>query len=144
MAIKLTEQQLKVVKGMVEITEAYANQMLHIMENHGLDKVEGCRLMVTIDPCLHYTTRDIYLGRDIRDDFGAICLTRGKSDAEYEPLGKNSCEYEKLFASKALRGRLEKSVQREKPLPPDGLWIGDSRNDAPVGNWEWDVNDSLS
>ena len=144
MGIKLSDDQLKIVKGMTEFAEAFANSMLHIMENHGLDKIDGCRLMVIVDPKREFTARDIVVGESIGKDFGQICLTRGKGDEKYEPLGKNSAEYELLFADEAVRSRMEKVLHREKPLPPDGLWVGDPRNDAPVGNWEWDVNDSLS
>ena len=146
MAVKLTEHQMMITKGMVEFAEASANQIYHIMVNHGLDKIEGCQLRITVDPQFDFVTMSVELGARGKSDFGHIELTKGKkANDKYAPLGKNSEEYEWLFADETLRKRMAERNGSEKPLPPDGLWIGDPRNDCPVDSWrEWDVNDSLS
>ena len=146
MGVKLTNQQMSVVKSMTEFAEATANQIYRIMVNHGLDKVEGCQLRITVDPKFDFVPMMIELGKAGDTDFGYIMLTRGKkADDKYEAIGRNSAEYEWLFADETLRKRLEAGKKAEKPLPPDGLWISDSRYDSPVDSgWEWDVNDSLS
>lgn len=145
MGTKLNEHQMMILKGMVEFAEASANQIYHIMENHGLDKIDGCRLVITVDPTRQYTTMNVELGRN-NTDFGYVYLAKGKRKGDgYVPVGENSHEYELLFADEKIRERMAKVLHREKPLPPDGLWIGDPRNDSPVDSrWEWDVNDSLS
>ena len=145
MGVKLSEKQLEVVKSMAEFAEVFAGQIYTIMQNHGLDKIEGCSLNINVDPSKHFTTMMIDIGQFYKSDFGHVCLARGKNDAKYSLTNTNSAEYELLFADETLRDRMEKIVHGEKPLPPDGLWVGDSRNDSPVGDrWEWDVNDSLS
>jgi len=149
MGIALTEHQLMIVKGMVQIAENTANQLLHIMENHGLDKVKDFKINIDVDPESVLCTRRIDVGWKINvgreGTAGAACLTRGKKDEKYVLTGKNSAEYEWLFADEAVKERMRQILDAGKhPLPPDGLWIGDPRNDSPVDGWEWDVNDSLS
>lgn len=145
MGVKLTERQLEVVKSMTEFAEVFADQVYTIMQNHGLDKVQGCTLNINVDPSKHFTTKMIDVGDFCKSDFGHVSIAKGKNDEKYSLTNTNSAEYELLFADEALRGRMEKIVHGSKPLPPDGLWIGDPRNDSPVGDrWEWDVNDSLS
>lgn len=144
MAVKLTECQMSVVKDMVTFAEAFANQMYTIMKNHGLDKVDGFAFGLNVNPALDYSTMSVVVGRARDTDAGEVSLVRGKNDADYKPVGKNSAEYELLFADDAVRGAMEKVLHREKPLPPDGLWISNRPYDAPLGDWEWDVNDSLS
>lgn len=143
MGVKLTEHQMNIVKGMVEFAEASANQIYHIMENHGLDKIDGCSLSITVTPKNTFTMRNIILGSP-DSDFGYVDLARGTADEKYAPIGKNSAEYELLFADEAIRSRMEKILHKEKPLPPDGLWVSSDRNSDPVDGWEWDINDSLS
>ena len=143
MGVKLTNHQFDVVKRMTGFCEAFANQLYHIMKNHGLDQIDGCSVSITVTPKHDYTTMDIVVGTP-DTDFGYIDLARGKADEKYAPIGKNSAEYELLFADEAVRSRMEKVLHREKPLPPDGLWVGSSRNSDPVDGWEWDINDSLS
>ena len=143
MAIKLTDEQLSAVKGMVEFAENMADQFMKIMEDHELDKVKGCRLTVTVIPSLLLTNKKVEVGFP-DTDFGCITLTKGRKDEKFAATGTNSTEYELLFADEALRSRMEKVLHREKPLPPDGLWVGDDRNDPPVDCGEWDLNDSLS
>ena len=148
MAEKLTEHQLMIIQGMVQYAEAMANQLFHIMENHGLDKVEGFRIRIDVNPEYEMVTKGVRIGyrTNLENGLpGGFCdLVSGRKEEKYAPIGKNSPEYELLFADEAVRKAMEKVLHREKPLPPDGLWIGDSRNSDPVGNWEWDVNDSLS
>lgn len=143
MAIKLTEDQLQIVEGMADFAKALASHFLTVMENHGLDQIEGCKLAISVDPSLHYTTCNIHIG-ELNSDFGHVSIAKGRKDEKFEVYGTNSPEYEMLFADEATRKRMEKLLHREKPLPPDGLWIGDPRNDYPVGSREWDINDSLS
>ena len=143
MAITLSEDQQEKLKHMVEFAEVFADQMHTIMKNHGLAEIDGCRLDITVDPHGNYLTEHILFGKT-DSDAGVINLGKGKNDAKFTPFGRNSAEYELLFADETVRKAIESRLHREKPLPPDGLWIGDPRNDYPVGDWEWDVNDSLS
>ena len=143
MSVKLSEKQLNAVKSMAEFAENMADQFLKIMVDFELDKVEGCSLSIDIRPELEFTGRTIRIGCH-ETDFGHISLVKGRDGEKYEPMGRNSTEYELLFADETLRSRMEKVLRREKPLPPDGLWVGDSRNDPPVDCGEWDLNDSLS
>lgn len=145
MAVKLSEGQQEVMKHMVEFAEVFADQMLEIMTNHGLTKIDGCELTIRVDPSFLFTTEAVQFGNEGTDS-GVIRLSKGRRSSceKFTPFGNNSAEYELLFADEAVRKAIEARLHREKPLPPDGLWIGDPRNDYPVDGWEWDVNDSLS
>lgn len=145
MAVKLTEDQQEVLKSMIEYAEIFADQIHEIMKNHGLDKVNGCRLSIIVEPEFLFATEQVIFGHE-ETDAGIVNLTKGRrtKDEKFTLSGKNSYEYEKLFADETIRSILEKGNGREKPLPPDGLWVGADRNSDPVDGWEWDVNDSLS
>ena len=145
MGVKLTEHQLQTLKHTVRMSEAFANSLLHIMQNHGLDKVDGCDITIQVNPNYESICREISIG-NFDTDFGFAQFIRGKNDAEYHLwTGRHSGEYERVFAEEAIQAGIDPFPKAEKPLPPDGLWIGDPRNDCPVGDrWEWDVNDSLS
>jgi len=144
MAVKLTDDQFETVKVMAELMGNFGDQLFHIMENHGLDKVKGFQVTLTVDPQFDYVLKQIIIGSKWNSECGHMTLTKGKGENKYAPTGKNSPEYEILFADQETRVRMEKVLHREKPLPPDGLWVGDSRYDPPVDSREWDVNDSLS
>lgn len=147
MAVKLTDEQMKILEGVIHLSEDFADQVYHIMQNHGLDKIEGSCLTVSVEPEALFTTKVVSFGHDEDSDAGRLWLAKGRRylNEQFLPFGKNSTEYLMLFASEAVRRRLQEDKAREKPLPPDGLWIGDPRNDCPVDRWwEWDVNDSLS
>ena len=145
MAVKYTEEQLKAVKGLIEAAEAMSAQLLYVMKNHNLDSVEGCEIAISVVPENLFTTEFIQFG-NVNKDSGIIRLGKGRRsrNEKWVPFGSNSAEYELLFADEDLKRKLQESKTREKPLPPDGLWIGDDRNNPPVDGWEWDVNDSLS
>lgn len=147
MAVKLTDEQMKVLEGLIHLSENFADQVYHIMQNHGLDKIEGSCLTVSVEPEALFTTKVVSFGHDEDNDAGRLRLAKGRRylNEQFLPFGQNSTEYLMLFASEAVRRELQRRKQSEKPLPPDGLWIGDPRNDCPVDRgWEWDVNDSLS
>ena len=144
MGVRLTDEQLLTVKMMAQYMENFADHLYHIMQNHGLDKINGFKVEIKVDPAFDYITKTIDIGSGIYNDSGYVRLTRGKEEKRYAPTGKNSAEYEWLFADETVRSRMEKILDREKPLPADGLWVGDDRNDPPVDCGEWDVNDSLS
>ena len=144
MGVRLTDEQLLTVKMMAQYMENFADQLYHIMQNHGLDKVDGFKVEIRVDPSCDYITKLIDIGNGIYNDSGFVRLTKGKGEERYAPTGKNSAEYEWLFADPSLAERMQKIIHREKPLPADGLWVGDDRNDPPVDCGEWDINDSLS
>ena len=131
MGVALTNDQMKTLKSMVEFAEVFADQVLQIMKNSGLDKIKGCRLDIAVEPDRVFTTESVLFGYDRDDEAGKIWLTKGRMEPvnKFVPSGKNSPEYEVLFGCEEVKKALE------KPLPPDGLWIGDM---------EWDKNDSLS
>ena len=124
MAVKLNKDQQDALKKMLDFCAVFAYQML--------------------DPLYNFSTNVIHYGKNPDDDYGEISLSKGVYDNDYKPFGRNSAEYELLFADEAVRKAIQERLDREKPLPPDGLWVGASNNSDPVDGWEWDVNDSLS
>lgn len=122
--VRLTAEQLEVVKSMESFCEAFCNQIYHIMENHGLDKIEGCGVNMTIRPSLHYTARNITLGCP-ETDFGYCNISRGVEEDSFTVYGKNSPVYELLFARNDELARKIREIMKldEKPEAPDGLWV---------------------
>lgn len=132
MGIKMTDSQLSAVEQTVKVAEAMANQLFHIMENNGLTKVQGGNLVIRIIPALKFTTQTIEFGYQ-HSDAGFVKLAKGVHDEQFAPTGnENSAAYELLFANDAIKERMRRILFKEKPLPPDGLWIGDDRNDHPL------------
>lgn len=139
MVVDYTERQMEVVEQMVKTCEAFADQLLHIMQNHKLDMVDGCKVQIDVDPAYPLTARVVQFGKrhidvekaDFRqDDFypsGYVRIAKGLHDSRYKSFGMNSPEYEVMFAppeiKEQMKGRHEQKPV-EKELPPDGMWIG--------------------
>ena len=125
MNVNLTGEQLLCVKQMTSLVESVGTQIYHIMENHGLNDVEGCRLVLTVDPAKDLSTVDISIGYT-DSPFGKVTICRGKKCDKFTPYGKNSTEYELLFADAAIKEKMMKilSYNKQKELPADGLWVG--------------------
>ena len=124
MAVQYTQEQQKKVKDLVGVAEQFADHLLLIMKNHGLDKVDGCQLTIRVDPEMLFVTEQVTFGEDGKDS-GNITLGKGRrcKNEQFEPFGENSPEYELLFARPAVAERIRKHGKKEKPLPPDGLWL---------------------
>ena len=147
MAVKLTDYQQDIIlKGLMNTCGHFADQILYIMKNHGLDRIDGARLTIMVEPKCLFTTESISFGASINHDSGYICLTKGRrsKNEQFVPTGTNSAEYELLFADETVRQAILAGKKTEKPLPPDGLWVGADRNNDPVDGWEWDLNDEIS
>lgn len=133
MAVTLTDEQFLAVKSMAEYCEVFSDQLYKIMVDHGLDKVNGFMVDITVDPAMDFITKKIEIGKDYKNcSAGFIRLTRGKEEDTYAPTGKNSAEYECLFANPEVAERMRNIVEKKSTLPADGLWIGDDRNDPPL------------
>lgn len=132
MAIKFTQEQLKVIKQMVVFAENFADQMLKIMTDHHLDTVDGCNLNICVSPSIELANRYVAFGSD-DSDAGIIRLFKGDmTNEKYKATGKNSLEYEILFADDELRKRIFENLKDEPPLPPDGLWLSACDDDPDV------------
>ena len=143
MGIKLTEDQMITLKRMCDIAGKFADQFLHIMKNGRLNLIDGSRLTVTINPEMLFITETVEFGKP-GSPAGYIELAKGVHDREFKPTGcKNSAEYELLFADENTRAVMEKHLHREKPLPPDGLWISVFPDNPPV-DCGVSVNDGLA
>ena len=130
--VRFTDEQFAVIKSMVKLAETVADQILHIMQNHGLDRVEGCRLMIDVDPSSDLLTREIVFGSSVDKEAGQIELTRGKDEKQYAPCGSNSPEYEVLFATPEVAERMRRLFAAKVPVCSGGLWFGDNGNDPPM------------
>ena len=132
MGIKLSESNVEDVKKLMNVAAAFADQLYLIMEHNGLVKVPGAAVSISVEPGLRFTTKNITFGHR-GTDAGYVLLAKGRYDEEFEAYGnENSTEYEILFAKKELRERILRYIGKEKPVCPDGLWIGDDRNDPPL------------
>lgn len=143
---KFTQGQLDAIKGMAQFAGIFADEMYHIMKNHGLDKVPGFRISVDIDPEYDLITKQIEIGCLVcaNGTSGYVSLNKGRGADRYVIGTTNSAEYEQLFANGTNPEGKSADGNHEKPFPPDGLWIGDDCHTDSMDGWEWDVNDSLS
>lgn len=121
--LKLTIEQYDAIKSIAKFAENFADEVLKVLQNTGMDKIPGCRLRIDIDPEYDYITKKIIFGES-RDEsevrkFELVC---GLEDEKYE-LATDSKEYEILFANEATKARIRTILNTEKPLPPDGLWL---------------------
>ena len=132
MAVKLTDEQLVTVKSMMEICEIFADHILHIMQNHGLDKVDGSVVKIEVNPAYSLITKELQFGRELSADSGFIKLTRGLEEKKYGATGKNSPEYECLFAEPEIAERIRNVLKNTKPVLPRDIWIGDDSNNPPL------------
>jgi len=133
MAVTLTDEQFLAVKSMAEFCGVFADQLYKIIVDHELDKVSGFVVDITVDPSMDFVTKKIEIGQGNRShSAGYIRLTKGKKEDRYAPTGKNSAEYECLFADPEVAERMRGVLAKEKPLPADGMWLGDDRNDPPL------------
>ena len=126
MSVRLTKEQLTIVEGMMQYAQAFADQIYHIMQNHGLDKIDGCNVLVNIDPKINDSTECVYFGDCVDSEFGKIRMEKGRKDQKFTPVGRNSVEYELMFADEQVKEAMRAilNANKEKPLPPDGLWVG--------------------
>ena len=132
MGIKMTESQMTKVKELVDVAGHFTDQLLYIMRNHGLDKVNGCHMTIEISPELKFVTERVTFGYP-NSDAGNITVAKGVYDEKFRATGAaNSAEYELLFADDAIKERLRAILRVGKPLPPDGLWVSDDRYSPPV------------
>ena len=132
MAVKYTDDQLVVIKRLMEICGSFADQILHIMQNHDLCKVKGTKVKIEVDPAYPTIVKMIEFGSVIEADSGHIKLTKGLNEDEYGAIGKNSAEYEILFAQPEVAERIREVLKKAKPVYPDGLWVGDDRSLPPL------------
>ena len=79
--VALTNDQMKTLKSMVEFAEVFADQVLQIMKNSGLDKIQGCRLNIQVEPDCQFTTESVTFGYDRDDAAGKIWLTKGRRES---------------------------------------------------------------
>ena len=137
--VKYTEKQQEKVKDLVRVAEQFADHLLLIMKNHELDKINGCRLTISVDPEMLFATERVIFGTE-DSDAGIVNLSKGRRcrSEQFEPFDRNSPEYELLFGRAAVAERIRANATNEKPLPPDGLWISADGYGAPVDDW-WDV-----
>ena len=126
MQVKLNGKQLIALKGIMGYAGHCADVLQTLMKNHGLDEIEGSHISISVGK----TFCNLGYGTPDRES-GVIHLGRFWEEKEYGAFGKNSPEYEFLFAPEELRRRMQEVSSREKPLPPDGLWLG-SYDDPPV------------
>lgn len=120
--LKLSNRQLEAVRQIAEVGKRCADDMLRIMDESGLSQIPGSRVWITVNPEFDTVTNSFEFGSPGMDS-GYIHLNRGREEKRYEPLGKNSAEYEIIFANEATRRRLQEILSVKKELPPDGLWL---------------------
>ena len=135
MAVKYTDEQLLVIKAIAEMSERFADQILHIMQNHGLDKIPGTEMTIDIDPSMSQVMKQIEFGRSLfydTNDSGYFKLTRGKDETGYALNGRCSYEYEVLFAPVEVTERIRKVLNGKVELYPAGEYGNPDCGPAPV------------
>lgn len=121
-SVKYTDKQLQILKGIIEYSESFASVMLETIKKAGLDKVEGCRLAVTINPDNDFVTRFVSFGEDVNYDSGHITMVKGKDDKQYVPSGSSTPEYVFLLAPNEIRARM-REILSASAVTPDSIWM---------------------
>ena len=124
---RMTREQYKAVADITRYCEHAAENILMLMQHHGLDKVDGMQFSISVDPKFKLSTKAVTIGAASNMETGRIAgyclLASGEDEEKYAPIGTNSPEYERIFASDELKERMREIRNAEKPLPPDGLWL---------------------
>lgn len=134
----LSKEQMEVMKKMIGFCQVFAGQIKDIMVHHHLWH-KGFTVNLQIDPRLETITESVAVKRKVVDGEGiyeeGIERFRGthKIFNEWRTLGcETSREFIHLFdGEKDGEGSPERKAD-EKPLPPNGLWIGADPNSDPV------------
>ena len=134
----MTREQLETTKTLMEFCQNFADQILKIMQNNGLDLVEGACVTIDVDPRLQFVTKSVMMGRQ-DTEFGYVRMVKGYADKNFVLSGKNTAEFERIFADPAVAELLQEAEKAEKPFPPDGLWIS-AYDDPPLLDDRRDVN----
>lgn len=134
----LNAEQMAVMKKLIEFGQTWADQVKTIMVHHGLwNKNFTVKTMVT--PGFNVLCQTVEVSRKVEDGNAVydeqICRYKSSENVQnaWDTLSYlTSREFIHLFDGEE-NGSGEKTVTPpEKPLPADGLWIGDPRNDNPV------------
>ena len=131
--MKLNTEQQRVVANMIKAGQAFADQMMQIMKVNGIDSVDGCYLMVGIEPKSQIASRIVIFGEK-RSDCG-FCATvkgEGKYYGDWTLCGKNSIEYVRILDPDSARTAEGSRETGTKELPPDGLWLCDYSYHSPL------------
>ena len=122
MKVQLNEEQMVILKGMMEYAQSFCDAMNKVMVNHGLDKIEGCMMHIDIDPSFEMTRERISIG-EVGTDFGRVQMAKGVNENKFSVYGRNNAEYELLFADEEIRDQMKKILNMDRETPPDGLWV---------------------
>ena len=129
MAVKFSDEQMIVIKGLIEICENFADQIYHIMTNHGLD----APMKIEVDPNYTRICRIVEFGEICSNKgCGHIRLVKGKDEYEFANVDRNSPEYECLLAGSEALKRAGRVIQKESGFIPDDLPFCDSGDNPAV------------
>lgn len=132
MNVQYTKEQQEAVKNLCLLAGRFSDHLMKVMLDYELDKTDGCVMYIRIEPSAKLTQECVMFG-SLNEPAGHVSISRGVYNDQYEPFGCNSPEYEKLFMDMKDNVWAEPVRKKEKPLPPDGLWIGASTDfPAPV------------
>lgn len=125
--MNLTDEQLILIKKLIELGKCMADQIQRIMENHKLTDIPGNLFSIIVG---NYSC-DVSYGIDNYES-GNIHLTKVKEENRYVPVGTNSPEYEILFATPELRERLLDILSRSETFNSRSLFTDGSIDDPSV------------
>lgn len=127
----LDEEQMKVMKKLIEMNQNWLDQVKKIMINHGLWK-KGFTIQLSINPGMKAFAEEISIYRTVIDGDAlydeTISMYKGSTEIfkNWQTLPQaTSREYIHLFDTEEDGNGKKKGTASEKPLPADGLWIGD-------------------
>lgn len=134
----LDAEQMEVMKKMIGFCQIFAGQVKDIMVHHHLWH-KGFQVSINIDPRMDTLTEVVEVKRKVMDGKGiydeGIERFRGtdKMFNEWHTLGcETSREFIHLFDDKEDGAGSPEGKADEKPLPPNGLWVGADPNSDPV------------
>ena len=126
----LNAEQMVVMKKLIEFGQNWAEQVKTIMVHHNLWH-KGFRIQMEVDPRFSTLQMEVKVHRKVIEGDGIydeqIERYRGPDLGDvWKTLPPcTSREFIHLFDGEENRSGEEEGTASEKPLPADGLWIGD-------------------
>lgn len=127
---RLTYEQMKTVKSLIQFGQAWADQVMMIMKNSGLWE-KGFQFKCMVSPKASVLTEEVQFYRSVVDGDAIYDeeIERHKgveaNFTDWQTLSPcTSREFIHLFDDKKSGAGSQDGKADEKPLPPNGLWIG--------------------
>lgn len=143
----MTYRQMIAMRQIVEKGQEFSDWVAEMFRRFGIWEAgaEG-DISFMVNPGCLFSTQMITFGSEIDTKFGRFILVKGKDERHenyWHLSGKNSVQYEKLFAKFEHRNGGKEIFPDEPGLPPDGLCVSVYDDHPVLVDWG-DLSDEAS